>query len=185
MSEAVPPPGEVVLGGGCFWCTEAIFRALRGVAAVECGYAGGWTDAPSYEDVVAERTGHAEVVRVTYGPPRTLADLVAVLRALRPGGRGHARSVLLVSPDALAEARMHAGSSIDVAVLDRFHRAEERHQRYAEKHPDGGYTCAVIAPKLAALRERFPHWVSDARTSSIDGSAPNAAESSARSASRS
>lgn len=152
----------VMLGGGCFWCTEAIFRAVDGVLEVTSGYAGGDSPQPTYEDVVSDQTGHAEVVQVTYDADRLpLADLLRVhLTSHDPThpmkNASHARSVIFTedeSDEAVARALVasipHAVTEVRSGVP--FHRAEERHQRYAEKNPEGGYTQGIIAPKLRRL----------------------------------
>jgi methionine-S-sulfoxide reductase len=154
----------VILGGGCFWCTEAIFRAVDGVLDVTSGYAGGETSEPSYEDVVSDRTGHAEVVRVTYDADRlALAELLRVHLSMHDPthpmkNASHARSVIFTANEADEAVARALLAQIPGAVTELrsqvpFHPAEARHQRYAEKNPDGGYTRAIIAPKLRRLAE--------------------------------
>lgn len=181
----------VILGGGCFWCTEAIFRAVDGVLDVTSGYAGGETSDPTYEDVVSDRTGHAEVVRVSYDADRlALAELLRVHLSMHDPthpmkNASHARSVIFTAneaDEAVARALLAAipGAVTELRSHVPFHPAEARHQRYAEKNPDGGYTRAIIAPKLSRLAEvRGPRdQESPSRTASSEGSGPKASSSS-------
>lgn len=164
---------SIVLGGGCFWCTEAVFRRVPGVVAVEPGYAGGTTPHPTYDDVSRGSTGHAEVVSVTFDPARvSLERLLAVFFAThdpttinRQGAdRGtQYRSIILCKNEAqravvdqvLATIRPAFADPIvtEVAVSDVFTPAEISHQEYYEKHPNASYCRYVIEPKLAKLRE--------------------------------
>ena len=175
----------VILGGGCFWCTEAILRAVDGVLDVTSGYAGGETSEPTY------RTGHAEVVRVTYDADRlALPELLRVHLSMHDPthpmrNASHARSVIFTANDAeeaVARALIAAipGAVTELRSKVPFHPAEARHQRYAEKNPDGGYTRAIIAPKLSRLAEvRGPlDHQSEARSSSSEGSGPKVSSSS-------
>ena len=162
-----------VLGGGCFWCIEAVYRKVEGIRSVTVGYAGGTTADPSYEQVCTGRTGHAEVARIDFDPALiTLADVVSIFfRAhdpTTPNRQGadvgtQYRSVILyagerqreIAVQALAEAQASGrfGRKIvtEVIPLGQFYRAEEYHQRYFEKNPLAAYCRLVIAPKLNHL----------------------------------
>ena len=164
-------------GGGCFWCTEAVFRELRGVEQVESGYAGGSVERPSYEAVCSGRTGHAEVVQVTYDP-RVVSyrDLLEVFFAThdpttenRQGADvgTQYRSTVLYHDD---EQRLTAEATIaelerdgafedpivtKVEPLGTFWPAERYHQEYYERNARQPYCQVVIAPKLAKFRQKF------------------------------
>jgi peptide-methionine (S)-S-oxide reductase len=150
-------------GAGCFWGVEAAFRQVEGVTRTRVGYSGGTLDAPSYEDVCSHTTGHAEVVEVTYDPERVSYDeLLDVFwskhNPTRLPGADQYRSVVFVHDDeqrhaALAsKAREQArrGSApivTEIATAPTFYEAEDRHQRYLERH--GRATCT---PAIAAAR---------------------------------
>lgn len=165
------------LGGGCFWCLEAVFNELRGVTNVVSGYAGGYVIDPTYEQVCAGETGHAEVVQVTFDPSLlSYEDLLRVFFAIhdpttlnRQGadvGSQYRSVIYFHSPEQAATARrlIEALASehlydraivTEVAPLDRFYPAEAYHQRYFARHPEQGYCQAVITPKLAKFRKQF------------------------------
>lgn len=166
-----------VLGGGCFWCLEPVFAALEGVEAVTVGYAGGRSPRPSYAEVCAGGTGHAEVVRVVFDPARiSYEDLLRVFFSVHdpttPGRQGadvgpqyrslvlfadedQRRAALRVIADLGAEGVWDRPIVTEVEPLGLFWPAEEIHQRYFERNPGQGYCRVVIAPKLAAFRRRF------------------------------
>ena len=166
---------SAVFGGGCFWCTEALFRRVRGVSLVESGYAGGETDAPDYDAVCSGRTGHAEVVRVHFDPAVvSYADLLrihlsthdATTRNRQGADVGtQYRSIILVASAAqradaeavLREmaAQVSAPIVTQVAPLTRFFAAEGYHQDYYARNAGKPYCMAVIDPKLAKLRASF------------------------------
>jgi peptide-methionine (S)-S-oxide reductase len=171
-----------VFGGGCFWCSEAVFAELRGVHLVESGYAGGQTDAPTYEEVSTGATGHAEVVRITFDPAViTFSDLLTVFFSVhdpttkdRQGvdfGSQY-RSIILTTSDEQAReatrfieesgARHDFSDPIVTAVepLREFFPAETYHQRYYANNGNAPYCSLVITPKLRKLRERFADKVS-------------------------
>ncbi len=165
----------IVLGGGCFWCLDAAYREVAGVTEVVSGYAGGQTDSPSYEQVATGRTGHAEVVRVTFDPAvLSLADVFDIFWVLHdpttPNRQGHDvgpqyRSMILYASEAqlqIAEAsRAQAQTAwthpivTEIKPLERFWRAEEYHQNYFQHHPEQAYCQIVINPKLEKLRATF------------------------------
>jgi len=172
-----------VFGGGCFWCTEAVFRRLRGVIDVEPGYAGGTVAHPTYEQVSSGATGHAEVVRFTYNPAViSYDDLLAVFFAthdpttLNRQGNDvgpQYRSVVFVADEAQrakAEALIRnlnasgeGGAPIVTTVqpLGDFWPAEDYHKQYYEHHRDASYCQLVINPKLRKLQEKFAALLKD------------------------
>lgn len=166
-------------GGGCFWCTEAVFQQLRGVSDVSSGYAGGEVDAPSYEAVCRGSTGHAEVVQLQFDDELiSYADLLRIHltthdpTTLNRQGADQGtqyRSIILYHDEAqlatarevLAEMAMHFSEPIvtELAAFRQFYRAEEHHQNYYRDNPYGGYCMAVIAPKLAKFRQLFSDYL--------------------------
>lgn len=176
----MPERGErevATLGGGCFWCLEAVYQELRGVDSVVSGYAGGHDPAPTYEAVCAGTTGHAEVVQVTFDPAvvsyREVLELFFLIHDPTTKDRQGAdvgsqyRSVIFYHDDAqraAAEAVMRAVEAAgtwdaplvtEVVPLERFHPAEGYHQNYYRRNPGQGYCQVVIAPKLAKARREF------------------------------
>jgi peptide-methionine (S)-S-oxide reductase len=165
------------LAGGCFWCLEAAFDDLRGVERVDSGYAGGHVDNPSYRQVCAGTTGHAEVVQVAFDPTViTFEDLLDVFFTIhdpttlnRQGadvGTQYRSAIFHNSPEqkATAErviAQLEASKVWDdpivteVAPLETFYPAEEYHRDYYRRNPNQGYCRVVIEPKVAKFRKRF------------------------------
>jgi peptide-methionine (S)-S-oxide reductase len=164
-----------VFGGGCFWCTEAIFQNLRGVVSAKPGYAGGNVANPSYEQVSSGKTGHAEVTRIEFDPLTiSYDDLLTVFFAthdptsLNRQGNDigtQYRSIILYSEDqqkAKAEAyikRLNRESDkpivTEVEPLASFYEAEDYHRNYYLSHKDEPYCRLIITPKLEHLKERF------------------------------
>jgi peptide-methionine (S)-S-oxide reductase len=173
--------GTAVLGGGCFWCLEAVFERLEGVGSVVSGYAGGHLPDPTYRAVCAGGSGHAEVVRIAFDPAvisyRELLEVFfAVHDPTTPGRQGadvgpQYRSIILFetrSQRATAEAVMAEleatgafGAPIvtEVVPLERFYPAEPEHREYYRRNPTQAYCRVVIAPKVAKLRSTFAHRV--------------------------
>ena len=165
------------LAGGCFWCLEAVYDQLKGVLEVESGYAGGQVKNPSYREVCTGRTGHAEVVQITYDPKIvSFADLLDVFFTVhdpttlnRQGndvGTQYRSAIYYHSPEqkAIAEqtiARINAEKLwnapivTEVTPIDTFYRAEDYHQEYFENNPEQGYCRVVIAPKVAKFRKHY------------------------------
>lgn len=165
------------LGGGCFWCLDAVYRELRGVVKVESGYAGGRRPNPSYEQVCTGATGHAEVVQVTFDPSViSYGDLLDVFFSIhdpttlnRQGGDvgTQYRSVIFYhTPEQKAEAERKiaelGGSGqfddpvvTELAPAPAYYLAEGYHQDYFRKNPGQGYCRAVVAPKVAKARKAF------------------------------
>jgi peptide-methionine (S)-S-oxide reductase len=163
------------LAGGCFWCLDAVFRGLKGVEQVVSGYAGGNIPNPSYEAVCTGRTGHAEVVQVTFDPAvLSYRDLVEVFFGIhdpttlnRQGadvGTQYRSAIYFHSPEqeqtareviAALEREQVFDSPIvtELAPATEFYPAEEYHQDYFRRNPGQGYCRAVIAPKVAKFRK--------------------------------
>ena len=165
------------LGGGCFWCLEAVYEQLVGVTGVASGYAGGTIPSPTYEQVCTGGTGHAEVVQITFDPGVisfeellevffTIHDPTTLNRQGADVGTQY-RSVIFSHDEeqrATAEAviqRVEAEGIWDdpivteVAPLDVFYRAEAYHQEYFRRNPGQPYCQVVIAPKVAKFRKRY------------------------------
>ncbi|MDP3963270.1 MAG: peptide-methionine (S)-S-oxide reductase MsrA [bacterium] len=175
--------GVAIFGGGCFWCTEAVFKMLRGVHSVIPGYAGGSTERPTYEDVCRGGTGHAEVIQVEFNTSViAYNDLLAVFFAThdpttpnRQGGDTgpQYRSIILyttISQKEAAEAFIMdlnashpQGDRIvtEVKALDRFWLAENYHHDYYAKNPRQPYCELVINPKLDKAKKRFEKLLSN------------------------
>ena len=172
---APAPTDQLVVAGGCFWCTEAVFSELRGVRSVLPGYAGGTVANPSYEQVCTGRTGHAEAVEVTFDPAEvSLHDLLVVFFTThdpttrdRQGPdvgtqyrsavfyRGaEQRSAAEAVIREIEEARLYGRPIVTQLVpFTTFYPAEEYHRAYYQRNPEQGYCQAVIAPKLAKFRK--------------------------------
>jgi peptide-methionine (S)-S-oxide reductase len=170
-------PQTAVLGGGCFWCLEAVFDRLRGVQRVESGYAGGSGANPTYEDVCSGRTGHAEVVRVSFDPAvLSFRDLLKVFFAIhdpttkdRQGNDVGTQYRSVIFPQS-AEQRADAQSVIaeltrgklwddpivtEVAAEAPFYPAEKYHQEYFDRNRGQPYCQFVVAPKIEKFRKEF------------------------------
>ena len=165
------------LGGGCFWCLEAVFRQLRGVRKVVSGYAGGSAENPTYRQVCAGNTGHAEVVQIEYDPAvvdfRTLLEVFFVIHdpttLNRQGadvGTQYRSAIFYHSPEqkqvaeeVIAElnaAGLWRGPIVtELTPLEAFYPAEEYHQQYFERNPNQPYCQIVIAPKVAKFRQKY------------------------------
>ena len=169
------------LGGGCFWCLEAVFEEMEGVKSVVSGYAGGTVKNPSYDDVCSGTTGHAEVVRVEFDPRVvgfdkildvffTIHDPTTMNRQGADVGSQY-RSVILYHDERqkeIAEKKIAALESsrkfgrpivTEIVPLGDFYEAEKYHQDYFKKNPHAGYCQAVVAPKVTKFREIFPEWL--------------------------
>ena len=168
---------QATVGGGCFWCTEAVLQELRGVESVKSGYAGGRSENPTYEQVCSGATGHAEVVRVEYDPAViSYRQLLEVFFSThdpttkdRQGGDigTQYRSIILyhdddqrrIAQDIMAEIEREeifdAPLVTQLEPVSRFWPAESYHDDYYRRNPGQGYCAAVIAPKLAKFRKTF------------------------------
>jgi peptide-methionine (S)-S-oxide reductase len=167
-----------VLGGGCFWCIDAVYRRLKGVTKVESGYAGGYTDEPNYYQVATGRTGHAEVVAITFDetiiPAQVILNIFFSIHDPTTLNRQGAdvgtqyRSIMLYEDGEqkkLFEAAAKKAESIwaarivtEVKPLETFFVAEDEHQDYFNKNPEAGYCQVIIAPKVVKARMTYATW---------------------------
>lgn len=166
------------LAGGCFWCLEALFQDLRGIASVLPGFSGGTRPHPSYEEVCSGRTGHAECIQIEFDPDEiSYRDLIEIFFAVHdpttPDRQGHDvgsqyRSAIFyhaeeqrqTAEDVMATLppdELWEGKEIVTEILpfDVFYPAETYHRDYFTKNPQQGYCRVVIAPKVAQFRRRF------------------------------
>jgi len=165
------------LGGGCFWCLEAVYEDVRGVERVVSGYAGGAEPNPTYEQVCSGRTGHAEVVQLTFDPAEiSYRELLEIFFTIHdpttPNRQGgdvgpQYRSIVLAHDDAQAETARAVMAELaaegvweapivtQVVPLDRFWPAEAYHQHYFARNPRQAYCQVVVAPKVAKFRQKF------------------------------
>jgi peptide-methionine (S)-S-oxide reductase len=168
---------KATLGGGCFWCLEAVYQQVRGVVHVESGYAGGQTLNPDYDSVCSGKTGHAEVVQIEFDPDvLTYQKILEIFFAIhdpttlnRQGNDigSQYRSVIYAHDK---EQRMIAKNIIEqltqenifdqpivteLADLPTYYRAENYHQNYFNNHPDQGYCAFVVSPKVSKFRKQF------------------------------
>ena len=168
---------KATLGGGCFWCLEAVYQQVRGVVHVESGYAGGQTLNPDYDSVCSGQTGHAEVVQIEFDPDvLTYQKILEIFFAIhdpttlnRQGNDigSQYRSVIYAHDQ---EQRMMAQNIIkqltqgnifdqpivtELADLPTYYRAEDYHQNYFNNHPDQGYCAFVVSPKVSKFRKQF------------------------------
>ena len=164
-----------ILGGGCFWCIEAVFLEARGVTRVESGYMGGHDDHPSYEAVCNGTTGHAEVVRLEFDPSVisyhdileiffTIHDPTTLNRQGNDVGTQYRSVIFTTSPaqeavarTVMAEMAMVWDAPLVTQVLpqETWYKAEDYHQNYFAQHPLQGYCAFVVAPKVAKFRATF------------------------------
>jgi peptide-methionine (S)-S-oxide reductase len=175
--EPKPNMEQATFGNGCFWCTEAVFQRLEGVEHVVSGYAGGTTENPTYQQVITGRTGHAEVVQVTYDPAiinyETLLEIFFRTHDPTTLNRQGAdigtqyRSIILFSNDEQRRLATEVMTELDnaeiwpnpivtqIVPLEVFYAAEEYHQNYFNRNPDQAYCQVVILPKLQKFKELF------------------------------
>ncbi|MCB8988608.1 MAG: peptide-methionine (S)-S-oxide reductase MsrA [Ardenticatenaceae bacterium] len=179
MSQEPTKTEIATLGGGCFWCLEAVYDDLIGVQSVVSGYAGGHVPNPTYEQVCAKHTGHAEVVQVTFDPSVisyreilevffTIHDPTTLNRQGNDVGPQY-RSVIFTHDEAQKETAVATIAEFDAADLwpnpivtevedyDVFYPAEDYHQNYFQKNPYQPYCQFVVAPKVAKFRKKFSH----------------------------
>ncbi len=165
------------LGGGCFWCLEAVFDDLRGVKSVESGYTGGEVVNPTYRQVCAGTTGHAEVVQVAFDPQVvsfrellevffTIHDPTTLNRQGADVGSQYRSAIFYHSPEQKeiaektiaelsAEGIWDAPIVTEVVPLEEYYVAEDYHQEYYAQNPSQAYCRAVVAPKVAKFRQKF------------------------------
>jgi peptide-methionine (S)-S-oxide reductase len=163
------------LGGGCFWCTEAVFQQIRGVIKVESGYAGGAAPNPTYEQICTGKTGHAEVVRLEFDPAVisyrelleiffTIHDPTTLNRQGNDAGTQYRSVIYFHSAEQQAIAKNVMAKMAEVwdepivtelTAAPMFYIAEAYHQNYFRQHPQQGYCSVVVAPKVAKARKLF------------------------------
>lgn len=168
-----------VFGGGCFWCTEAVYQELRGVISIEPGYTGGHTSYPTYEQVSTGESGHVEVIRIEFDPSlvsyRNLLEVFfSTHNPTTPNQQGNDtgpqyQSTIFFASDAQqTEAAAIVSELTHEAVFDKpictqikpltiFYKAEEYHRNYYANNPTSGYCQAIIAAKLKKFRENYTH----------------------------
>jgi peptide-methionine (S)-S-oxide reductase len=174
-------PQTLVLGGGCFWCTEAVYVKVRGILDVESGYSNGDVERPSYEQVCTGTTGHNEVVKLTYDPEQistrqileiffVIHDATTLNRQGNDSGTQYRSGIYYTTPEQkeLAETMIRElkdqklfGRAIvtEVKPVSNYWPAEEYHQDFFEKNPHQGYCVAVAGPKVAKFRKTFAELV--------------------------
>ncbi len=167
----------ITLGGGCFWCTEAVYEQVQGVTAVESGYCNGHVDRPTYEQVCTGETGHVEVVRVSYEPAQiTLREVLEIFFVVhdpttlnrqgndvgtqyRSGIYTETPAQAQVAKDVIAEmvaSKTYRDPIVtEVTPLANYSKAEAYHQHYFAQHPGQGYCAFVVAPKVEKFRKTF------------------------------
>jgi len=164
-----------VVGGGCFWCTEAVFQKIPGVKAVISGYTGGTTENPTYEQVCSGTTGHAEVIRIEYDPkqvsyekllsyfwdahdPTTLnrqgADVGTQYRSIILY-RNEEEKAIAEKSKAEAQKRFSTPIVTQIVPLTKFYPAERYHQDFYENNPGHGYSRSVIQPKVQKFEQKL------------------------------
>jgi peptide-methionine (S)-S-oxide reductase len=168
-----------ILGGGCFWCVEAVYLEVRGVTRVESGYMGGHVVNPTYEQVCGAATGHAEVVRLEFDPMViSYRDILQIFFTIhdpttqdRQGNDvgPQYRSVIFYRDEAQAatarQVMAEMASVWDAPIVtqlvpeETWYKAEEYHQNYYAQHPMQGYCAFVVAPKVAKFRKTFQQWM--------------------------
>ena len=171
----------IVLGGGCFWCTEAVYVKVKGVTDVESGYAQGHVERPSYEQVCTGATGHNEVVKLTYEPSQislrqileiffVIHDPTTMNRQGADSGTQYRSGIYYTTPEQkeIADEMIRQMSQdklfgkpivTEVLPLSSYWPAEDYHQDFFEKNPNQGYCMAVAGPKVAKFRKTFAELV--------------------------
>ena len=175
MNSASAKTESLVLGGGCFWCTEAAYEILPGVKDVVSGYAGGTVQNPTYEQIGSKRTGHAEVIKIDFDPAvvsleKLLDYFWHVHNPTQVGGQGNDhgpqyRSIILFAnaeqKAAAEKSRAKAAETFrdpittEIVPLEKFWVAEKYHQDYFRLNPNAGYCSYVIAPKIKKLEKQI------------------------------
>ena len=175
------PLSTITLGGGCFWCTEAVFERVRGISHVQSGYCNGAVPQPSYEQVCTGRTGHNEVVRLTFDPavistqqileiffaihdPTTLNrqgnDVGTQYRSGIYFHTSEQQQVAQAMLEQLAQDRVFdAPLTTELAPEQNFWPAEDYHNQYYARNPGQGYCAAVVGPKVAKFRQTFTQFL--------------------------
>lgn len=166
---------HATLAGGCFWCLEAVYEQVEGVAAVESGYSNGHVERPSYEQVCDGRTGHAEVVRVSFDAQRiSYREILEIFFSIhdpttlnrqgndvgpqyRSGIYFHTPEQERVAQEVMAEAAVAHGGRVvtELQPVRNYWPAEDYHQHYYANHPEQGYCAFVVGPKVEKFRKTF------------------------------
>ncbi len=168
---------KITLAGGCFWCLEAAFETLEGVIDVESGYAGGFTENPTYKEVCSGTTGYAEVVQITYNPQIigftdilevffTIHDPTTLNRQGMDIGTQYRSEIFYHTEDQMKTAlevinnlnnmKIFRDNIVTrVSAVSNYYRAEEYHQDYFENNPNNGYCQFTIVPKLSKMKKYF------------------------------
>ena len=172
----------LTLGGGCFWCLEAVYELVDGVSAVESGYSNGHVKNPTYQQVCDGDTGHVEVVKLTFDPQRialrevleiffTIHDPTTLNRQGNDVGTQYRSGIYFTSPEqeriaheVLGEVNAATGGRAvtEVKPLANYSRAEDDHQHYFANNPGQGYCAFVVAPKVEKFRKTFARRVRSA-----------------------
>ncbi len=177
MDKTTDPTQTLVLGGGCFWCTEAVYVEVRGVLDVESGYSNGHAPEPTYEQVCSGTTGHNEVVKLVYDPVQVstrelleifflIHDPTTLNRQGNDVGTQYRSGIYFTTPEQEAEARAiideltregaYARPIVtEVLTVTNYSPAEDYHQDFFARNPYQGYCLAVAAPKVAKFRQTF------------------------------
>jgi len=177
MSTPSPQTETIVLGGGCFWCTEAVFDRVQGVVDVESGYSNGQATNPSYEQVCTGRTGHAEVVKVEFDPAQiTLREILEIFFVVhdpttlnrqgndvgtqyRSGiyyGNDEQKRVAEEVIREIGDSKTYRAPIVtEVRPLDNYSTAEAYHQDYFLNNPNQGYCAFVVGPKVEKFQKTF------------------------------
>lgn len=167
---------SIILGGGCFWCVEAIFNGLRGVISAKPGYAGGHTEQPSYKEVCTGKTGHAEVVQIIFNPVEiSLEDILRVFftthdptqlnrqgddvgtqyRSVIFGDEAQQTTARSIRDEITSQNIWNASLVTSIEGPAHFWEAEESHHDYFARNPETAYCSAVVAPKVAKARKLY------------------------------
>jgi len=170
-----------ILGGGCFWCLEAVYEGVKGVEKVESGFSGGYIKNPAYQEVTSGRTGHAEVVKITFDPtilpydvllsifftihdPTTLnrqgADVGTQYRSVIFYHNQEQKKIALSVIEKLSEARIYDNNIVTQLIEEApFYKAEDYHQDYYANNKQQPYCQIVVAPKVRKFKEKFSEWM--------------------------
>jgi peptide-methionine (S)-S-oxide reductase len=165
----------ISLGGGCFWCLEAVYEQVRGVTSVESGYSNGRVQNPSYDAVCEGKTGHAEVVRVSFDPAQislrqvleifyVVHDPTTLNRQGNDKGTQYRSGIYFrnaeqerIAREVTAEANEHHRGKVvtEIVAENNYWRADDEHQHYFANHPNQGYCMFVVYPKVEKFRQTF------------------------------